>query len=94
MAFSFNKFIGVLIITVSALLPVRSGLASETAYQASSASIMLAARRGGVSLDDAVRRVQEQTGGRVLKARQKGGVYIIKVLMPSGVVRKFRIQAN
>jgi hypothetical protein len=45
-------------------------------------------------LDKAVRRVADQTGGRVLKAYRKGSVYVIKVLMPSGVVKTFTVSAN
>jgi len=48
----------------------------------------------GISLDQAVARIQKQTGGRVLRARQNGSVYVIKVLMPSGVVKTFRVNAR
>ena len=51
-------------------------------------------RGQGPSLDQAVSQVQQQTGGRVLRAKQNGGVYVITVLMPSGVVKTFRVNAN
>ncbi len=59
------------------------------------------ARRGGeagVSLNDAVRQVQRETGGRVLSAdtvNQRGRtVHRIKVLTPSGQVRIVTIDAQ
>lgn len=62
----------------------------------------LIARRGGgeagVSLNDAVRQVQNETGGRVLSADtvNQGGrtVHRIKVLTPSGQVRVVVIDAQ
>ncbi len=56
-------------------------------------------RSGGsrVGLDQAVARIQRETGGRVLSAdvvRRNGAVaYRIKVLMPSGHVRVFYVDA-
>lgn len=47
---------------------------------------------GGI--DQAVARIQQQTGGKVLRASQQDSVYIIKVLMPSGVVKTFRVNAK
>ena len=59
------------------------------------------ARRGGeagVSLNEAVRQVQRETGGRVLSADtiNQGGrtVHRIKVLTPSGQVRVVVIDAQ
>ena len=51
-------------------------------------------RSQGTSLDQAVSQVQQQTGGRVLRAKQNGDAYVITVLMPSGVVKTFRVNAN
>ncbi len=51
-------------------------------------------RTSSSTLDEAVARVQRQTGGRVLRAQEQGSVYIIKVLMPSGVVKTFRVKAQ
>ena len=60
------------------------------------------ARRGGedrsVSLSEAVRRVQHDTGGRVLSAETVGQgsrrVHRIKVLLPSGRVRVVTVDAG
>ena len=62
----------------------------------------LIARRGGgeagVSLNDAVRQAQRETGGRVLSAEtvNQGGrtLHRIKVLTPSGQVRVVVIDAQ
>ena len=94
MTFSSAKFMWVLLVIMVVLLPARYGQAADMAYQTVPAPIYLASRRGVASLDDAVRRVLNRTGGRVLKAWRRGNVFVIKVLMPSGVVRKFRIKAN
>ena len=54
--------------------------------------------RAGVSLDAAVARVQRETGGRVLSATtvQQNGhrVHRIKVLLPSGKVRVYQVDAG
>ena len=56
------------------------------------------AKREGLSLEQAAARIQRQTGGRILSAdvlEKKGRVvYRIKVLMPSGHVRIFRVEAQ
>ena len=48
------------------------------------------------SLDAAVQRIKQQTGGRILSARtvNKNGhaVHHIKVLLPSGKVRVFKVK--
>lgn len=49
---------------------------------------------GGLSLDDAVRQVQNETGGRVLSADPVDGGYRIKVLLPSGHVRVIVVDAR
>jgi len=52
----------------------------------------------GISLDEAVRRVQRETGGRILAADVvpgEGGVtYRIKVLLPSGRVKVVYVEAR
>lgn len=48
----------------------------------------------GMSLDDAVRQVQRETGGRVLSADPADGGYRIKVLLPSGHVRIIFVDAQ
>ncbi len=47
-----------------------------------------------VSMRDAINRVRQQTGGRVLDAQDGGDHYRVKVLTPQGVVRVFRVDAN
>jgi uncharacterized membrane protein YkoI len=55
------------------------------------------ARRGGISLDDAAAKVRKQTGGRVLSAdtssHRGDTVHRIKVLLPSGRVRVYLVDA-
>lgn len=48
----------------------------------------------GLSLDDAVRQVQAETGGRILSADSVDGSYRIKVLLPSGHVRVIVVDAR
>jgi len=48
----------------------------------------------GLSLDEAVRQVQAETGGRVLSADPVDGAYRIKVLLPSGHVRVIVVDAQ
>ena len=59
--------------------------------------LLLAAKSGQLSLDQAAAKVREQTGGRILSAQTetKGGrtSYRIKVLLPSGHVRIVRVDA-
>lgn len=51
-------------------------------------------RRDGMSLDEAVARVQRETGGRVLAAETRGDTHRIKVLMPNGAVRVIHVDAR
>jgi len=52
----------------------------------------------GISLDAAVARIQRETGGRVLSAStvRDGGrlIHRIKVLLPSGKVRVYQVDAG
>ena len=57
------------------------------------ASFVRVAERA-VSMRDAVSRVRQQTGGRVLDAQDRGTHYRIKVLTPQGEVRIFRVDAQ
>ncbi len=89
------------LLLAGSLLPVADSYADWSANQYSNDYKKSNERRNGndykasqSGLDDAVARIQEQTGGRVLRARQKGSVYKIKVLMPSGVVKTFRVPAR
>lgn len=62
----------------------------------SSSGLYLAANT--VSLDQAVKQVKKQTGGRILSAettqRRSQKVHRIKVLLPNGSVRVMYINAN
>ena len=61
-------------------------------------SLQLAARNNGVSLDEAVARVKQQTKGRILTAetieRKGKPVHRIKVLLPNGSVRVMFVDAE
>lgn len=47
-----------------------------------------------ISMRDAINRVRQQTGGRVLDAQDAGDHYLVKVLTPQGVVRVFQVDAS
>lgn len=53
--------------------------------------------RGGISRDEAVAMVREQTGGKVVRvdSKNQGGsvVYHIRVLTPDGRLREYRVDA-
>ena len=55
-------------------------------------------KNNGQSLDGAVRKIKKRTGGRILSAKtvtRKGRAFHkIKVLMPSGKVRVFKVDAR
>jgi uncharacterized membrane protein YkoI len=51
-------------------------------------------QRDGLSLDEAVARVQRDTGGRVLSADARDGGYRIKVLLRDGSVRVVNVDAQ
>jgi uncharacterized membrane protein YkoI len=87
----------VLFVSLSSL--AATGLAS--AAVADPHAIQVARRNGGdtgISLNEAVRQVRRESGGRVLSADEssQGGrrVYRIKVLTPSGHVRVYVIDAQ
>jgi uncharacterized membrane protein YkoI len=48
----------------------------------------------GISMREAVDKVKQQTGGRILDARTSNGHYRIKVLTPAGDVRVYRVDAR
>ena len=52
------------------------------------------AQAGRLSLDQAVSRVQQATGGRVLDARDEGSFHRVKVLTPHGEVRVVLVDAR
>ena len=68
-----------------------AGYATPAIYPV--ASFIKAAERA-VSMHEAVGRVRQQTGGRVLDAQDRGTHYRIKVLTPDGEVRIFRVDAQ
>ncbi len=55
---------------------------------------LLWAQAGRLSLEQAVSRVQQATGGRVLDARDEGSVHRVKVLTPRGEVRVVLVDAR
>lgn len=46
------------------------------------------------SLNQAVRDIKQQTNGRILSADTRNDTHIIKVLLPSGKVRIFKVPAR
>ncbi len=60
--------------------------------------LLRVARQQGESLDAAVARIRKQTGGRILSAetvtRHGKRVHRIKVLLPNGHVKIFRVPAK
>ncbi|HEC29016.1 MAG TPA: hypothetical protein ENI65_05465 [Gammaproteobacteria bacterium] len=80
-------------VVICLTLGVLSGFAAVESI-AAVPPIQVAARSESMSLEAAVAMIQAQTGGRILKAERKGSRYIIKVLMPSGVVKTFRVSAG
>lgn len=69
---------------------------NQVSAQPSHSYIQLA--QSGQSLDTAVQSVKQKTGGRILSAKtvNKNGkrVHKIKVLLPSGKVQVFSVNAN
>lgn len=87
------------IVFVSLLSLAATGLASVAV--AGPHALQVARRNSGdagISLNEAVQQVRQETGGRVLSADEssQGGrrVYRIKVLTPSGHVRVYVIDAQ
>lgn len=87
----------ILFVTLSSL--AATGVASVA--MAGPHTLQVARRGGGdagISLNEAVQQVRQETGGRVLSADEssQGGrrVYRIKVLTPSGHVRVYVIDAQ
>ena len=88
---------------LSAMLFIFTGLASSVSQanpQSHSplSSPFLLAQSNHQSLNSAVQTIKQRTGGRILSAKTvvKNGqrVYKIKVLLPSGKVQTFRINAK
>ena len=81
----------VLLATAVGFPEALAGYTSTTGYPAD-AFVRVAERP--VSMRDAINRVRQQTGGRVLDAQDQGSHYRIKVLTPKGEVRIFRVDAQ
>lgn len=68
----------------------------QASAQPSPGYIQLA--KNGQSLDSAVQSIKQKTGGRILSTKtvKRNGkrVYKIKVLLPSGKVQVFHVNAN
>lgn len=72
--------------------------ATQASTPTSSIPLFQLSQNHNQSLDQAVQKIKQQTGGRVLSAKTiaKGGKYthVIKVLLPSGKVRIFKVNAQ
>jgi uncharacterized membrane protein YkoI len=82
---------------LGALLALGAGLATSQPV-AAGPPLRLAQAENGISLEEATRRVREQTGGQVLRAetkRDKGrAVHLIRVLTEDGRVRNWHVDAE
>ena len=90
--------------TLPAILFIFIGLLSSISQASSQANSLISsptiqlAQNNNQSLNNAVRSVKQQTGGRILSAKtviKKGQrVHKIKVLLPSGKIQTFTINAQ
>jgi uncharacterized membrane protein YkoI len=80
-----------LLIAASGCSEALAGYASHAGYPATG-FVRVAARP--VSMRDAINKVRQQTGGRVLDAQDLGSQYRIKVLTPKGDIRIFHVDAQ
>jgi len=75
-----------------------TSLSSQASAQHPSFTSFEISKNNGQSLNGAVRKIKKRTGGRILAARtitKKGRAFHkIKVLMPSGKVRVFKVDAR
>ncbi|MGW8246909.1 MAG: PepSY domain-containing protein [Acidiferrobacterales bacterium] len=90
--FSFNKYRKPLFIpfTVALLLSI-----PMLAQPAAAASFQLAAAE--ISISQAVDIVRQKTGGHILSAKRVNAaepIYVIKVLLPSGQVKSYRVSVK
>jgi uncharacterized membrane protein YkoI len=90
-----KRFLALLLIAVSLTMAAAPGV---TYAGGKHYPVARRGGEGGVSLNEAVRQVQRETGGRVLSADtvNQGGraVHRIKVLTPSGQMRIVTIDAQ
>lgn len=90
--------------TLSAILIIFIGLLSSISQASSPTNSLVSsptiqlAQNNNQSLNNAVRSVKQRTGGRILSAKTVGKngrrVHKIKVLLPSGKVQTFTINAQ
>lgn len=82
-----------IILTIGLLSP-----ATQASTPTSSIPLFQLSQNNNQSLDQAVQKIKQQTGGRILSANtvQKSGkrIHKIKVLLPSGKVRIFKVNAQ
>jgi uncharacterized membrane protein YkoI len=89
-----NVFIAILLaasVVITASPPAAAG------HRSQNNDYWMMARQARISLDEAVAMVQARTGGQILSAdtvgKKRNTIYRIKVLMPSGHVRIYRVDA-
>ncbi len=79
------------------LMSITHSQASPLMATSQATTPMLLAQ-AGMSLQQAIQSIKQKTGGRILSAKttsEKGKrIHKVKVLLPSGNVRVFRISAN
>ncbi len=81
------------LLLVTTFASIGADARNATTHVQPSGSFVKVAERA-VSMRDAVSRVRQQTGGRVLDAQDHGSHYRIKVLTPQGEVRIFRVDSR
>ena len=74
------------------LATILTGLPGQV--QARNYHVLKASQNRYQSLDQAVQKIKRKTGGRILSAKTVGKKHVIKVLLPSGKVRVFRVNAR
>lgn len=96
MKYSISSTLLFISLTLFSLLALLFSPISQASSQVSSPYIQLA--QASQSLDSAVQSIKQKTGGRILSAKtvHKNGqrVHKIKVLLPSGKVQVFRVNAQ
>lgn len=83
---------------LSSVTQANSGFSPYINSSQPSKYILLAQNDGGQSLNEAAESIKQETGGRILSAKTvtKNGqrIYKIKVLLPSGKIQTFTINAE
>ena len=81
----FSKFLPSLLLLISL---------SEIVGAANLASLspsLLLAVENEISGNEAARQVQDKTGGKVLRVKDAGNVFKVKVLLPNGIVEIYSV---